>query len=64
MASDPVCEMAVETGDGLHVEHDGGVFWFCSPYCRDEFIADPARFLAGAEAAPTTPTRFSGETPT
>jgi putative ABC transport system ATP-binding protein len=64
MASDPVCEMAVETGDGLHVEHDGGVFWFCSPYCRDEFVADPARFLAGAEAAPTTPTRFSGETPT
>jgi putative ABC transport system ATP-binding protein len=49
MATDPVCEMSVETGDGLHVEHDGAVFWFCSPYCRDEFVASPARFLRGAE---------------
>jgi putative ABC transport system ATP-binding protein len=48
MATDPVCEMPVEAGDGPHVEHDGTVFWFCSPYCRDEFVAEPARFLAGA----------------
>jgi Cu+-exporting ATPase len=51
MATDPVCEMAVETGDGNHVEHDGAVLWFCSQYCRDEFLAHPARFLTDAEAA-------------
>jgi putative ABC transport system ATP-binding protein len=44
MATDPVCKMAVETGEGIHAEHDGEVFWFCSPYCRDEFLANPARF--------------------
>ncbi|HEX6422499.1 MAG TPA: ATP-binding cassette domain-containing protein [Acidimicrobiales bacterium] len=54
MAIDPVCEMAVETGDGLHVEHDGDVHWFCSPHCRDEFVADPTRFLAGVDAAAST----------
>jgi putative ABC transport system ATP-binding protein len=51
MATDPVCEMPVETGEGIHVEHNGTVFWFCSPYCRDEFVANPTRFLRGAEPA-------------
>ena len=45
MAVDPVCLMAVESGDGHHAEHDGHMFWFCSDYCRDEFTAEPARFL-------------------
>ncbi len=57
MATDPVCEMAVETGNTLHVEHNGTVYWFCSTYCRDEFVADPGLFLSGAEpAAPTVET--------
>ena len=51
MASDPVCLMAVETGDGIHVDHDGQVYWFCSAYCRDEFLANPARFLQHHETA-------------
>jgi putative ABC transport system ATP-binding protein len=51
MATDPVCLMAVETGDGIHVDHDGQVYWFCSAYCRDEFLADPARFLQHHETA-------------
>jgi putative ABC transport system ATP-binding protein len=50
MATDPVCEMPVETGDGPHVERDGTVFWFCSPHCRDEFVADSTRFVRGATA--------------
>ena len=45
MATDPVCEMAVETGDGHHLEHDGQVSWFCSNHCLEEFRTDPARFL-------------------
>ena len=51
---DPVCLMAVESGDGHHAEHDGHVFWFCSDHCRHEFVAAPERFLgpeAGVPAA-------------
>ena len=44
MAVDPVCKMAVESGDGPHVEHDGAIFWFCSAHCRNEFLDDPAAF--------------------
>jgi putative ABC transport system ATP-binding protein len=44
MATDPVCGMAVETNGGPHLEVDGRAWWFCSTYCRAEFIADPARF--------------------
>ncbi len=51
MATDPVCQMAVETGDSIHAEHDGDVFWFCSAYCRDEFLANPTRFLTQHTAA-------------
>ena len=42
MATDPVCQMAVESGDEFHIERDGEVFWFCSAYCRDEFRSDDA----------------------
>ena len=30
-------------------EHDGTSYWFCSPGCRDAFVADPARYLAASE---------------
>ena len=45
MATDPVCRMAVETGDVPHLELDGTTWWFCSTHCRDEFAAEPQRFL-------------------
>ena len=45
MAVDPVCKMSVDTGDGIHADHDGEQFWFCSDYCRDEFLANPAAFM-------------------
>ena len=38
--------MSVDRGDGLHAEHEGETFWFCSTHCRDEFSADPAAFLS------------------
>jgi putative ABC transport system ATP-binding protein len=57
MAVDPVCLMAVESGDGHHAEHDGHMFWFCSDYCRDEFAARPAQFLDGDDAAVIAPPR-------
>jgi putative ABC transport system ATP-binding protein len=38
MATDPVCGMAVEQSDtNPHLVIDGQTWWFCSPYCRDEW---------------------------
>ena len=51
MATDPVCGMAVETGDNLHYQHNGKTWWFCSTHCRDEFDADPRRFSNRAPVA-------------
>jgi YHS domain-containing protein len=49
MATDAVCGMAVETGVEHHAEVNGQTFWFCSAYCRDEFLSDPPRFLTSNE---------------
>lgn len=49
MATDPVCRMAVETGDSLRAQHDGQTYWFCSPYCREEFRSNPSRFLTSPQ---------------
>jgi putative ABC transport system ATP-binding protein len=57
MTTDPVCLMAVEGGDGHHVDHGGHTFWFCSDHCREEFLAAPSRFLPGDDAAATAPPR-------
>ncbi|MBN8901389.1 MAG: heavy metal translocating P-type ATPase [Rhodospirillales bacterium] len=47
LAIDPVCGMKVNTAtSSRHVEHNGGVFWFCSEGCQQKFLADPAKYLA------------------
>lgn len=51
MATDPVCEMAVETGVGPHLAVEDRTFWFCSAHCRDEFRGSPERFTQGGENA-------------
>lgn len=46
MATDPVCGMAVERAPGApHYQHDGQTYYFCSTEDRDEFSADPEKFL-------------------
>ncbi len=57
MSVDPVCGMAVERDGGLHLEHDGEVVWFCRRQCRDEFVADPGRFLTAEPEEVTMPQR-------
>jgi len=57
MAVDPVCLMAVDSGDGHHASYDGHLYWFCSDYCRDEFLATPARFLDALDTTSRTPAR-------
>jgi Cu+-exporting ATPase len=50
---DPVCGMKVNPETAKHrFEHQGQVFHFCSGKCREQFIAEPERFLAKAEPAP------------
>ena len=46
MSVDPVCKMSVDTGDSPRLDHDGQVYWFCSAYCRDEFLTNPDQFVA------------------
>ena len=45
LVSDPVCHMTITPGGAPHTELDGRVWSFCSTNCRDEFTADPSRFL-------------------
>ena len=46
---DPVCGMNVRVdaalSDGLVAEHDHHTYYFCRAGCRDEFQADPDRFI-------------------
>jgi len=59
-AIDPICGMTVDPATTAHrYSHDGREYYFCSPSCLKRFSADPARYLAGknaAAAAPATPT--------
>jgi Cu+-exporting ATPase len=44
---DPVCGMRVESATAAgSAQHRGVAYWFCSPGCRDAFIADPDRYTA------------------
>ena len=45
VAVDPVCGMQVAiVADALRFEHDGTMFYFCGPGCRDAFAATPERY--------------------
>jgi len=54
---DPVCGMDVVAGqaDGGSAQHGGTTYWFCSPSCREKFVADPTRYIARAAATPPAP---------
>ena len=41
MATDPICEMAVERERAVSTERDGVTYFFCSRGCRDEFLNGP-----------------------
>ncbi len=43
---DPVCGMIVDPATAKHrAEHAGHTYHFCSDRCREQFVADPARYL-------------------
>jgi len=55
-AVDPVCGMTVVPGEaaGGSATHEGTTYHFCSPHCRTRFEGDPATFVGGGEAAPSS----------
>ena len=54
--TDPVCGMTVDSAKTAHRHtHEGREYFFCSGGCRGKFIADPAKYLRKAEAAPAAP---------
>jgi putative ABC transport system ATP-binding protein len=46
MAIDPVCGMAVDCESALvQTDYEGQLYYFCAPGCRNDFLADPRRYL-------------------
>jgi xanthine dehydrogenase accessory factor len=45
-ATDPVCGMTVDTTDAAPTaNHDGETCFFCCSGCREQFVANPARYI-------------------
>jgi Cu+-exporting ATPase len=43
-AIDPICKMKVDTTTGLHSEHNGKRYFFCSTHCQTKFEANPHQY--------------------
>ena len=56
---DPVCGMTVKVGnDTPKAEHEGHIYYFCAPRCREKFQAEPRRYVKAFEPPkqePATP---------
>jgi P-type Cu+ transporter len=60
-AIDPVCGMTVAMATAKHTHgHRGKTWYFCSPRCREKFIADPDRYAAPAAQKPAEPAAPAG----
>ena len=46
--TDPVCNMKIAVNTPYTFSYKGETYGFCSPDCRDEFKADPTKYLAKA----------------
>jgi YHS domain-containing protein len=49
-AIDPVCGMTVAPDKAKSSVHNGEVYYFCSPDCREKFEASPADFLKAGKS--------------
>jgi YHS domain-containing protein len=43
LVKDPFCEVYFSKRDGVHLKVDGEDLHFCSPECRDKFIASHSK---------------------
>lgn len=50
---DPVCAMSVSAQSPHHCDYRGRTYHFCSRGCREKFLADPRRYLAGGAGSST-----------
>jgi Cu+-exporting ATPase len=63
-AVDPVCGMTVDTATARYAhEHEGAIYYFCNPRCREKFIADPARYLTKQPASTLAGTKMAAPIP-
>ncbi|MEW5976351.1 MAG: alpha-glucan family phosphorylase [Acidobacteriota bacterium] len=44
---DPVCGMTVLPESGLSTVHNGQTIYFCSEYCKDQFLQQPEKYFKG-----------------
>jgi len=50
---DPVCDMMVDVDRmAIRTTHQGTDYYFCATGCREQFLADPARYISNEEAKP------------
>src|SRR5262245_12500687 len=65
-AVDPVCGMDVDpaTTAGASTQHAGLTYWFCSPQCRERFVANPERYRSAKPATPMRPVSSPSESAT
>jgi Cu+-exporting ATPase len=59
MTIDPICGMNVDEKTALRAEHEGKTYYFCSPGCRDKFLAEKG--LIAPQPAETKPAPEGGE---
>jgi Cu+-exporting ATPase len=52
MAVDPVCGMEVDERTARRAEHEGQTYYFCSPGCRDRFLAEKSGLEPSHVAGP------------
>ena len=56
LVTDPVCKMEINPEDAAGTsEYEGTTYYFCADGCKQEFDADPAKYLANGEAAAAAP---------
>ena len=51
---DPVCGMTVDptSARGGSFQHEGKLYYFCNPRCREKFATDPTRYVVPPHASP------------
>jgi YHS domain-containing protein len=45
MATDPVCGMKVDEATSEKTTYQGKTYYFCSAECKQDFNADPAKYI-------------------
>ncbi|NOT55454.1 MAG: alpha-glucan family phosphorylase [Deltaproteobacteria bacterium] len=46
---DPVCGMTVNVDTNFTTSHERRTYYFCSDLCRRKFVADPGKYMEGAD---------------